>query len=198
MPAKTIPLSVRVTDEDAEFIAGLAIEGATTPSDKLRAIIAQARRRVEGAEDYTTCLGLIEDFLAPAQRQLKTREHDLRVHSELVQVLSEWLPEAVAFFMSNARREVGEPGHGAADRAGNGARDRSGDGAAVVRRLQDFERGLADRVFALLETVLRMGVTRRCRGYDPDLVRDRLEPILELSRVIQTHNDRGDRGEEIP
>jgi hypothetical protein len=34
--AKTVPLSVRVSHEDAEFIANLYIGDAVTPSDKVR------------------------------------------------------------------------------------------------------------------------------------------------------------------
>ena len=39
----TVAMSVRVPQVDAEFIASLDLPGASTPSDKLRAIIAAAR-----------------------------------------------------------------------------------------------------------------------------------------------------------
>ena len=50
MPRR-IPLSVRITDADAAFLAQYKAEGATTPSEKLRALLADARRDAEGATD---------------------------------------------------------------------------------------------------------------------------------------------------
>ena len=38
-----IPVSVRITQEDADFIAELKIEGANTPSEKIRELLKQAR-----------------------------------------------------------------------------------------------------------------------------------------------------------
>ena len=52
MPGKTVPLSVRVTDADAEFLARLDIAGATTPSEKLRALLTAERTRGEGAGEF--------------------------------------------------------------------------------------------------------------------------------------------------
>ena len=37
-------LSARIPTEDMEWLAGLDIQGAVSPSDKLRALIAQMRR----------------------------------------------------------------------------------------------------------------------------------------------------------
>ena len=37
-----IPVSVRITQEDADFIAELKIEGANTPSEKIRELLKQA------------------------------------------------------------------------------------------------------------------------------------------------------------
>ena len=38
-----IPISVRITQEDADFIAELKIEGANTPSEKIRELLKLAR-----------------------------------------------------------------------------------------------------------------------------------------------------------
>ena len=47
MSSKTVPLSVRISHDDAEYIAGLKIDDALTPSDKVRAIIRDARKARE-------------------------------------------------------------------------------------------------------------------------------------------------------
>ena len=43
MSSKSTPLSFRVSDEDAEFLAGLQLPGAVTPSEKLRVLVTRAR-----------------------------------------------------------------------------------------------------------------------------------------------------------
>ena len=45
-------LSARIPLEDIEWLASLDIQGAVSPSDKLRALIAQMRRQYEGTLDY--------------------------------------------------------------------------------------------------------------------------------------------------
>ena len=42
---RSVPLSVRVAPEDADFISRVEIAGAETPSEKVRALLAEARRR---------------------------------------------------------------------------------------------------------------------------------------------------------
>ena len=162
MSPKTIPMSVRVSDRDAEFIAALSIEGATTPSDKLRAIITQARRRTEGLEDYASCLGILEETVAPSTRRLRKAELEERRHSELVKAVGEWMPEAQAFLMSSLPAES----------------------AIDADSLERLEAGLADRVFTLIENILRMGVTQKAPCYDPEAVAQRLGPVLELAALI--------------
>lgn len=161
MTQKMVPLSVRVTPADAEFIAGLQIDGATTPSDKLRAIIAEERQRREGSEDYALAVALIRDLMQPALRRLRAAEGDANVHSELVARLGEWLPDICGYLVAEAPAPA----------------DDDGD-------LRAFEAGLADRVFSLVDSVLRLAVTRRCRGYDPELIADHIGPTLELAELL--------------
>ena len=163
MTNKTVSLSVRVSDDDAAFLAGLEVTGAVTPSEKLRAILAAARRREEGLGSYSESLALFQEMLGPAVRAL--RDHELSTHSrsELLHFLSEWLPEAMAFFASAL--------HTSDDEKGNDS-------------WSEVERGLAIRTFALVQTVLRMGVTRQSISYDPEVISRRLEPVLELTEVL--------------
>ena len=45
-------LSARIPTEDMEWLVGLDIQGAVSPSDKLRSLIGQMRRQYEGTLDY--------------------------------------------------------------------------------------------------------------------------------------------------
>ncbi|MFA9480376.1 hypothetical protein ACERK3_19060 [Phycisphaerales bacterium AB-hyl4] len=169
---KSVTMSVRVPEDDAAFIAGLDVPGAVTPSDKLRAIIAEARLRQEGSGDFRRALALSEQLLRPARQRLRDVEHRLQVHSDLVAAVEDWLPEALATAMTG-------PIH----------HDATGADDDDSQSLLDLEREFADRVFGLLEAVLRLGVTRQCRCYDPKTIARRLEPIMELARVIETMRD---------
>lgn len=162
---KSVPLSVRVSPEDASFIAAIEIAGAETPSDKVRALLADARKRQQGFTDYSSCLGMVQEMLAPTLQRLRAAEHQERVHSELVMELTQWMPEALAFLLTDLVDA-------------NGDRD----------SLQAFEEGVAERMFRLIENVVRMNVTTECRGYDPLVVSRRMGPVFELVDVIQSKN----------
>lgn len=159
---KSVPLSVRVSPDDAAFIAEMKIAGAETPSDKVRALLAEARKRREGFSDYSSCLAMVQEMLAPTHQQLRAAEHRESVHSELVLELTQWMPEALAFLLTGLDTDVPD-------------RD----------ELEAFEQGVAERLFRLIENVVRMNVTEECRGYDPAVVAKRIAPVIELVRVIQ-------------
>ena len=172
MPLKTIPISARVSHEDAEFISQLQINGATTPSDKLRAIIAEARRQRSRSKDYRGCFQMIQELLMPVIETIRQVELDNHEHSELITRSIEWLPDALAYIVSSAPQT-------------------SDDNSA--EKIHRLEQGLADRVFGLIESVLQMGVTKRCPCYDTDTIAQRVEPILELAQVIQSTSIRKEK-----
>ena len=162
MSAKSVPLSVRITPDDAEFLARLRIDQTTTPSEKLRALVGAERRRREGYRDYGRVLALTRETLGPTLERILTAENNERVHSELVHSVAEALPDLMAYLLT-AMADVEEERRG----------------------LERLEQQLADRVFRFVETMIRLGVTRKAPAYDPDVVTDRLEPILELTDVIR-------------
>ena len=165
MPSKRIPLSVRISQDDAAFLANLTIAGVTTPSDKLRELIRQARQRHVGFGNYATCLAFHQEMMAPFIRGLREAENVSGQHSELLVELSDWLPEMAAFLIS------GLPSQGDEDAA---------DGLATL------ESGAADRVVRLMSAVLRMAVTAEDPCYDPKAVSGRLDSVLELCQIIHS------------
>jgi len=162
MPNKTVPISVRLTPEDAAFIAQLNVEDANTPSDKLRAIIVDARRRKHGTEDYPGSLKLVTDLLAPTVRIILASERDHHMHSELVSRLGEWLTECMAYLIaSNEHHTELNP-----------------------EQLKEIERDLTQRVMVLMQSVLQLAVTRSSPMYEPDVAHEGVIPVLELAEVI--------------
>ncbi len=164
MPNKTVPISVRLTREDADFVAQLDVDDADTPSDKLRAIIVDARKRKLGTEDYPGSLKLIQDLAAPTMRIIRASENSHHTHSELVSRVGEWLPECMAYLI-----------------ASNGP-----DIELDAEQLREIERDLTDRVVVLMQSVLQMAVTRRGPMYEPDVLHERIQPVLELAAVISS------------
>jgi hypothetical protein len=145
-------------------LAGLDVESASTPSDKLRALIVEAKQRRHGTEDYAGALKLAEDLLAPTLRALRTSEHAHGLHSQLLSRFAEWLPECVAFLIAA----------------------KAGQTDFSAEELTEIERGLADRAFLLMQSVLQMGVTGSRPCYDPAVVSRRLKPVLDLAKIIKS------------
>jgi len=163
MPGKSVPISVRMAAEDSVFLARLNIPDAHTPSEKLRALVAEARERRELVRDYSGCLALSESWVAPVKALVRKTERTERQHSELVSQTVDWLAECFAYVLAQQAELTVD------------------DGTA---RLSEFEAGLAERVFRLLDNTLRLGVTAHCQAYDTAVVANNIGPVLELAQLI--------------
>lgn len=160
--SKSIPLSVRISEKDAEFLAELRVPEAKTPSDKVRAILVDARRRQEGTSDFSEAVAVVEDMLRPAAMRLRTSQRSEGDRSEFLMKLYERLPELVAELMAGAPPPD----------------------AGKEARVQ-FEAVIATQVFSIVEEILDMGLTSQARCFDPALVRNRLNPILEVTDLVK-------------
>ena len=161
---KTVPLSTRISQEDAEFLSSLKIDDANTPSEKLRVIIAEARKREEGMHDYRSSLLMYQNMLNQLVTVSREIEMENQIHSELVSRLTEWLPDMMAFATA-----MGSDLH----------QSRS------VEDLKKFEEGITDRSFRLFQSILQMGISETCPCYQSDAVSKRMAEILYLVNVIQ-------------
>ncbi|HEU0153935.1 MAG TPA: hypothetical protein VFQ84_11400 [Arenimonas sp.] len=164
MASKSTPISVRITDDDAAFLASLELSGAATPSEKIRTLITRARTEAEEGRTYEASLVRIRELLEPTSQLLRARELTSRQRSELIADTLYWLPDLVAYLMAG-------PEH---------APKKGDDG------LKAFEAGVADRIFRYLEAVLRLAVTEKAPCYDPSIVSEGVRGTLELTEVILT------------
>ena len=164
MPNRTKQIGVRLTDKEAEFLATLKVENAVTPSDKLRAIIDEARQRQRGTEDYAGSLKLVQDLVAPSARIVRQSENEQRMHSELVTRLEEWAPECLAYLLASNGKNT----------------------ALDKKQLVEIEAAMVQRVVVLMTSVLQLAVTRTAPLYDARALEKNIEPVLELARVIDT------------
>lgn len=161
--SKTVPLSVRVSEADATFIAKLKVPDAITPSEKVRVLISQARQRYQSTEDIAEAAAFVRALIEPQREAIRSAEAKSGVHSELVSRLGEWLPEFVAYFLASPISKAETPSDA----------------------LSDLERGLVTRLTSLFESVLRMAVTRREPCYDSAAISSRLAGVIELVQLIE-------------
>jgi len=159
--AKTVPISVRFSQEDAEFIANLKIDNAITPSDKVRGIIKEAKKQKERVVNYEGCLKVSREALKELSQDIKFAELEEKKHSELVNSFNDWIVESFAYIASVKHGVGGEK-----------------------IELNHLEDGISERVFRLFEIVLRMGVTSKAPCYDKEIITKGFVPVLELIQLI--------------
>ncbi len=170
MSGKTVPLSVRVSDDDAVFLAGLEIDDAVTPSEKLRAILQDARRRNTGLKDASEGGLLMREMATPARRNVRRLEGQLRQKSDLVLKLYERVPDIMARLIAGP--EV------------------SDDPDSLLQ----FEKELTDQIAVLLKDFIALGLTSPVRVYTEDNFRSEMKPVIELVELLR-HHQRVQRGE---
>lgn len=165
---KTTPLSVRVDDDDAAFLAGLDIADARTPSEKLRALLRAERRRQEGIDDPLEAVDFFRDTLQPAKRRIRQLETKAGTRSDFLMKLYDRLPEIAGAAYSGPDEKVKAPS----------------------KTLLAFENEILDNVFALIQETLELGLTTRNRCYDVTAIEKRLTPVLEILELINISKQR--------
>lgn len=161
---KTVSLSTRLSQEDAEYLSSLKVEGATTPSEKLRAVISETRKRNEGMQDYRGSFQMYQEVLSRVAMVTRGIEMEQQIHSEMISRTIEWLPDMMAFVTAKGA-ELQE--------------------SADVDNAKSLEDGITDRCFRLIQSILQLGVTETCPCYEATVVSKRMPPVVSLLKVIQ-------------
>jgi hypothetical protein len=166
-------LSARIPTEDLEWLTGLDVQGAVSPSDKLRALIGQLRRQHEGSLDYQRSLGWLRDLVAPFVTTIRGFEHESRMHSEVLTLVAEAVPQIMATLLSE--RALGDD---------------------AKQRAIAVEEIVVQRCFELLTAILRLAVTRDAACYNPKVLHAHVPRVLEIVEIIaQTRRMREERND---
>ncbi len=165
MSQKNNPISVRVSDADLDFLDRLNIDDAETPSEKMRAIIRQAKLRQAGMYSYHAALGVMRDLLEPVAGRIRELEREEQQHSELIINTYHWVKELTAYMLSGI--------------------DQEHDQTELID-LATLENNVLDRLLRQMEYLLRLAVTPKGPCYQPGIIREQIEPILELAQVIRS------------
>lgn len=164
MPDKSVALSVRLPADDAGFLNDWQVDGASTPSEKLRRVVRDTRGRAIASKDYRHALRMTNELFGPALEYVHASEVHINKHSELMARIGEWLPEIAAYLYS---------AEGFAS-------------ANVEANLKRLEGGIAMRVMTLMQSMLQMAVTVEAPLYDTALLDERLHNVLETAEVVRT------------
>lgn len=160
--ANRIPLSVRISQEDADFIAQLQFDGASTPSEKVRELLKQARLAHTEQKNYDGVLTSSEQLLATARHEILTYEKELGVHSHIVARIFEALPDLMATMVADFPKTCNKA------------------------ELVDFEKQAMWRIVRLMDSILQLAITGKGAGYD-DTVLNELDNSLALANLIYQH-----------
>jgi hypothetical protein len=163
MGEKSVPLSVRITSDDAEFLSRLSIDGATTPSDKLRALLARARRHDEALRDLGAAHDVARTLLERVQKMVREHEQASGETSEVVRLVIDWTAQTLAYLMAS-------PSSNSSDESS--------------ARTHELERTLLRRVSTLVEQFIKMGLTVSRSSYDGRALVQHLSEVLELASVV--------------
>lgn len=160
MSSKTVPFSARISIEDAEFISTLEYDGAHTPSDKLRALLAETRRRHASYPDYGQNLAQMQEWLGHIKRQLLIRQQQLNQQAEPVLRLLDALPDLLATLQTMAARCP----------------------QMNVREMHQTQQNVLQKIYRLNELILPLAITQ---GDSPDDADQ--QSLFALAALINDH-----------
>lgn len=153
-----VPVSGRLPDDLYDWLAALSMDGATTVSDKMRVAVASLKRMQDGDGDYIGALSMYRDLGRGTREHIAALEQQTGQHSEVLAALMEHLPALIAGLHSAQPTSLAE-----------------------AKRL---EAQLVKRTLQLAETLLRQAVTSQAAAYDPKVIVQNAERLLELARLI--------------
>lgn len=161
MVQKSVPLSLRISDKDAEFLARFEAEGATTPSEKVRFLLAEARDRY-GAERPEDTGVVARRLLSRGRKRWRHAEDETDLTSDLVLKLYDRAPDLFGLLMA---------------------------GPDDDQHLSRFEKALAVEVARILEDVLSQHLMRSARYYNAGLLDGELAPSLRTLQYLRDEKE---------
>ena len=159
---KSNSLSVRVDDDDAAFLARMQIDGARTPSEKLRALLRVERRRQQGSHDADEAAEMFRDLLRTTRRRIRKMEAESGARSDLLKKIYDHLPEIGGAALAGPDHQEG----------------------GTIDRLTSFEKLAIDEVFDFLQDVIELGLSPENRVYETKYIEKRIKVLLRYLELI--------------
>ncbi|MFM1897751.1 MAG: hypothetical protein RLZZ385_2825 [Pseudomonadota bacterium] len=167
------PTTIRLTEQDQTFLASLKIAGASTISDKLRALIEDRRLQQQAARDYRSALVLANSIVGPLNESIKMAENQHRMHSQLIERMGAWTPELLAILLTEGSSSADEP--------------------LDPARLKALEDLVANHLLRLLDVILQTCIARDTALYAAaSLGPQKLQPLRRLCRFVMDETQKDD------
>jgi hypothetical protein len=165
---KTLPISGRITEQDYEFLMQQPMGGKVTASEKLRAMASFFRAYHEHMMDYAQCQSELNRLMERFTKELRAAEHLTNRHSDLMDRVLSFSSELSATLITSNIPGTDEP--------------------TSVQKLLELEERLLRLALQLLESILRMALTRESPTYNPQLLHGKLSTTIELLTLISARN----------
>jgi hypothetical protein len=156
-------ISIRVPDEDFQWLLSLHEGAEKTPSEKLRALLARARQQEAGMINPELCSAWMRSLAQPFVESVAALERKQKTHSDLVGAVSEWIPQIMATLVSSRLT-----------------------GKRAQEDAIELEAILAQQCFRLLTSVLRAAITSVPATYDKEVLDRYLQDVIEIAAIIST------------
>ena len=166
MPQKLQPTTIRLTEADQTFLASLKINGATTISDKIRALINDKRLLQLAEHDYKSALTLASNLLGPQQELIKLAENNHNMHSQLVLRVMEWVQGILAVLLTKPVVSS----------------------SSVIQKseLEELEVEVAGQIQHLVDIILQSYVSRDTALYQENaMALETLKPLRRLCKMLE-------------
>lgn len=161
-------LSIRIPDDDFQWLLSIDAPGARTPSEKLRQLVTKAREQDADMSDVRRCTTWMREFTQPLLDAVVNAERTHKLHSDLLANACEHIPNIMASLIS-AQTTL----------SGSGSEQPLG-------ALQETEAILMQQCFRFFNSLLRIGITTNPSLYDGKLLDQYLDEILEITAIIST------------
>lgn len=156
MSGKSHAISVRLSQEDHEFLVAWERNGANTLSEKVRELVDLARSQASSASNSHTLTEITSQNLNGLMVRIHQAEREYTTHSDIVQSVLLLLPQLLAVLPNQLSPSLDD--------------------------LMASERALSDLLFRFYSNLMRMALTEQGPGYDPSIVVDlfrELKPTLD-------------------
>jgi len=170
-------VSIRLPDEDFQWLLSAQEGAGKTPSEKLRMLVARVRQQESGLSNPDVCAEWMRSLVQPMMNAVATWERQHKEHSELMSAVLDTVPRIMAIVLSGQRQPPGP-------------RESGDGGERMACDLHEIEAALAQQSFRLLTSLLRAAVTTNPAVYDKEAIDRYLPDILEITEIISTRKDK--------
>ena len=166
-------ITIRLDEDDLTYLSSVELTGAVNLSEKIRALLAEARAQREGMQDSGLAWDFTRRLFAAPERGIREAEIQAQMRSELIARIAAWLPDVSALLLA------GTPETSATQRE-------------RAEHLKKLERSLGERVLGLVDSILQMSIAGFPGCYDPESLHRRAQPALR-SLAMQASRQSNDQ-----